>query len=56
MIDHPENSEEYKGLQVNAGVEPVSIVDRKSRERIHQMRRIINLDSHRSGFNDRIPL
>ena len=27
MIDHPENSEEYKGLQVNAGVEPVSIVN-----------------------------
>ena len=27
MMEHPENSEEYKGLQVNAGVEQVSIVN-----------------------------
>ena len=29
-MEHPENSEEYKGLTVNKGIEQPSIVDRKS--------------------------
>ena len=27
MMEHPENSEEYKGLTVNAGIEQPSIVN-----------------------------
>ena len=50
MMEHPENSEEYKGLTVNAGIEQPSIVNPYLKLRKKVRRREFTVDEFVDGI------
>ena len=50
MMEHPENSEEYKGLTVNAGIEQPSIVNPYLKLRKKVRRREFTVDEYVDGI------
>ena len=50
MMEHPENSEEYKGLTVNAGIKQPSIVNPYLKLRKKVRRREFTVDEYVDGI------